>query len=299
MARVKIPFSVETKIEVSSTNVVAPVAGASVSVTNRDTKLAAPIYAAETGSGTTSPLTDEFGNIPGWLEEGSYVVSVSGGSPSIAPIEMPFDAVRGDGVRNIAEGAVGTLQLANESVTELKLAPGAVGPSRIAEGNALYRTGDLRFTAISVVESGWLACEGQAVSRTTYKNLYVVVGTTYGTGNGSTTFNVPNFIERVPMGPGATNKLGAKPGAATVALTTAQLAAHIHPFGTKVPANNASGGGFNNSEAQANSGTPIVVPGVAGNNTTLFNLEGTQATGGGEAHNNIQPSLVCNVWIKT
>lgn len=50
----------------------------------------------------------------------------------------------------------------------------------------------------SVPDSNWLMCDGAAVSRTTYKALFSVIGTTYGAGNGSTTFNVPNFTGKFP-----------------------------------------------------------------------------------------------------
>lgn len=46
----------------------------------------------------------------------------------------------------------------------------------------------------------WLECNGQAVSRTTYSNLFSVIGTTYGSGNGSTTFNLPNLNGRFVQG---------------------------------------------------------------------------------------------------
>lgn len=50
--------------------------------------------------------------------------------------------------------------------------------------------------------SGWLLCNGQAVSRVTYARLFNVIGTTYGAGNGSTTFNVPDMRDRFPVGAG-------------------------------------------------------------------------------------------------
>lgn len=50
--------------------------------------------------------------------------------------------------------------------------------------------------------SGWLLCDGSAVSRTTYADLFALVGSTYGAGNGSTTFNVPDLRSRVPFGVG-------------------------------------------------------------------------------------------------
>lgn len=52
----------------------------------------------------------------------------------------------------------------------------------------------------STAPTGWLICDGSAVSRTTYANLFTAIGTTYGTGDGSTTFNLPNLKGRVPVG---------------------------------------------------------------------------------------------------
>ena len=49
---------------------------------------------------------------------------------------------------------------------------------------------------------GWLLCQGQAVSRNTYAELFEVIGTAFGTGNGSTTFNVPDLRETAPVGSG-------------------------------------------------------------------------------------------------
>lgn len=51
----------------------------------------------------------------------------------------------------------------------------------------------------SSIPGGWLSCDGSAVSRTTYARLFAVIGTSYGVGDGSTTFNLPDFIGRVSM----------------------------------------------------------------------------------------------------
>lgn len=59
---------------------------------------------------------------------------------------------------------------------------------------------------------GWLLCDGSAVSRTTYANLYAVIGTTYGAGNGSTTFTLPDLRGRVAAGAGSA-ALGSTAGA--------------------------------------------------------------------------------------
>jgi microcystin-dependent protein len=51
--------------------------------------------------------------------------------------------------------------------------------------------------------SGWLLCDGSAVSRTTYADLFAAIGTAYGTGDGSTTFNLPDLRQRFPLGKAA------------------------------------------------------------------------------------------------
>lgn len=58
----------------------------------------------------------------------------------------------------------------------------------------------------STVPSGWFLCQGQAVSRTTYAELFAVIGTSFGSGDGSTTFNLPDMRESVPKGAGLTGK---------------------------------------------------------------------------------------------
>ena len=56
--------------------------------------------------------------------------------------------------------------------------------------------GSIAAFAGSSLPSGWLLCNGSAISRTTYSALFSSVGTTYGTGDGSTTFNVPNLVDK-------------------------------------------------------------------------------------------------------
>ncbi len=93
----------------------------------------------------------------------------------------------------------------------------------------------------SSVPSGFLECNGTAVSRTTYADLFAIVGTTYGAGDGSTTFNVPDLQDNVPVGKSNNKSIGSTGGANTVTatgnvggstanatLSTAQLASHSH-----------------------------------------------------------------------
>jgi microcystin-dependent protein len=76
--------------------------------------------------------------------------------------------------------------------------------------------GDLRLSARQTPSAGWLLCDGSAVSRTTYSALYAAIGTAYGTGDGSTSFNLPDLRGRVPVGVGThadVNVRGANEGA--------------------------------------------------------------------------------------
>jgi len=93
------------------------------------------------------------------------------------------------------------------------------------------------------VPSGFLECNGTAVSRSTYSALFAIVGTTYGAGDGSTTFNTPDLQDNTPVGKSNNKALGSTGGANTVTVTpagnvggstanaslsTAQLASHSH-----------------------------------------------------------------------
>ena len=61
-------------------------------------------------------------------------------------------------------------------------------------------TGSITMFSGSVAPNGWLICDGSNVSRTTYADLFNIIGTNYGNGDGSTTFTLPNFKGRVPVG---------------------------------------------------------------------------------------------------
>jgi microcystin-dependent protein len=63
-------------------------------------------------------------------------------------------------------------------------------------------TGEVRMYGGSSAPVGWMLCDGTAISRTTYSKLFTAISTTFGSGNGSTTFNLPNFCGRAPIGVG-------------------------------------------------------------------------------------------------
>jgi hypothetical protein len=73
--------------------------------------------------------------------------------------------------------------------------------------------GELRMYGGDVVPTGWMFCNGQAISRTTYATLYAVIGLKFGTGDGTTTFNLPDLRGRVPVGTNPSGSYAGTPGA--------------------------------------------------------------------------------------
>ena len=162
--------------------------------------------------------------------------------------------------------------------------------------NALMPTGTVLATGRSAAPDGFLLCDGSAVSRTTYADLFAAISTTYGTGDGSTTFNLPDLRGRVPVGVdgaagriAANDALGNTAGAETHALSTAELPAHTHGAGSYVvsvsnPVNTTTGGGAHRYSNAG--GSSVSVTGTSG------------STGSDTAHNNLQPYQIVNYMVK-
>lgn len=214
----------------------------------------------------------------------------------------------------------------------------------------------------SAAPTGWLLCYGQAVSRTTYADLFAAIGTAFGVGDGSTTFNLPDARGRVlagkdDMGGIAANRmnvsLAANTSAGSAVVTglssTSDLAVGMKVSGSTIPANATIATIDSGTQVTMNSGTGVTAgtgvtlrfgvvdgatlgdaggthvhtlttPQMPSHNHTLTNVTSTSAvgtggtsgilntfgsgfnttnTGGGQAHPNVQPTLVTNTIIKT
>lgn len=190
---------------------------------------------------------------------------------------------------------------------------GASGQAIITDGEGYLQfiqpvpAGCVTAFAGSSAPSGWLLCDGSAVNRTTYGALFSVIGTTYGVGDGTSTFNLPDLRGRVaagkddmdnPVGTGGgaagrlTNSgtgnpgidgttLGASGGDDRHQLSEAQMPSHFHTFAITTQTNTAANGG-------------------ATRVTNVFSGTGRNvaSAGGDEAHPNVQPTIVLNYIIK-
>ena len=173
--------------------------------------------------------------------------------------------------------ANGTVTLA----TPLPVASGGTGSS-----SGIVASGDVKMFAGASIASGWLACDGALVSRSTYSALFTAIGTAWGAGDGSSTFALPDLRGRAPIGVGTGasltgRALAATGGAETHTLSTAELAAHTH------------------LQFTYNGGASNIGVGHAAVNQAANQGQNTSSTGGGGAHNNVQPFAVINFIIKT
>ena len=90
------------------------------------------------------------------------------------------------------------------------------------------KTGSICLYAGSVPPVGFLECDGSAVSRTTYSDLFGILGTAYGAGDGSTTFNIPDLSGRVVVGSSVSYAIGSAGGEESHTLLTSEIPVHLH-----------------------------------------------------------------------
>ncbi len=142
-----------------------------------------------------------------------------------------------------------------------------------------------------IIPSNYLLCDGSAIDRVQYKQLFDVIGITYGAGDGNTTFNLPDYRGKVPVGIDSSDinldALGKTYGEKTHTLTVNEMPSHNHDM--KVPKTSMATRGID-------IGNEFVVDANSTNGKTLPKY--TVSTGGGQSHNNMQPSIAINYIIK-
>ncbi|MEI8128045.1 MAG: tail fiber protein [bacterium] len=152
--------------------------------------------------------------------------------------------------------------------------------------------------------TGWLLCSGQAVSTTTYANLYSAIGTAYGSGSG--TFNLPDLSSRFVVGAmGTTYTRGATGGADSVTLTGAQtgVAAHTHTVNdpghthSAIVSNYTDYGGNDWFAGNRNVGANGISYQISTNSSNV-SINSSVAQNASEAHENRPPYIALNYIIK-
>lgn len=132
-------------------------------------------------------------------------------------LTVPYDAAGLDGkLRNVIDSIVAAIQTWAGKVDGINAAERLNELSTGIASLPTFDAGDIIATGRSTARNGFLMCDGSAVSRTTYANLFAAITTTYGSGDGSTTFNVPNLQQRFPLGKassGTGSTLGSTGGA--------------------------------------------------------------------------------------
>jgi microcystin-dependent protein len=241
---------------------------------------------AQTLGYTTNPAAyvkgQRYAFVAGFTNTGATTLAV-GGLSALAVTKRGANALTG------GEIIAGEVAIVEYDGTQLQLVSpgGAMSVANTIPAGVMMPYGG------SSPPNGWLLCGGQAVSRTTFAALFSAIGSTFGSGDGSTTFNVPDLRGRAVagldnMGGNAASRitsggsgiagttLGAAGGEQTHTLTQTEMPAHTHTVSTVVVGGGLGGGSQN---------------GVGGVNTG--------STGGGAAHNNVQPTIVLNYIIKT
>ena len=155
---------------------------------------------------------------------------------------------------------------------------------------------EIKMVGFNFAPRGWAYCDGQLLPINQNQSLYSLLGTTYG-GDGRTSFALPELRGRTPIHKSGTHTLGNKIGAQTVTLTTAEIAAHTHT--AKASSTAATNKTPADEVLAAASGDPLDLtyrPPEAANTTAL--RSGTLLnTGGGQAHDNMQPYLTLGFCI--
>lgn len=148
----------------------------------------------------------------------------------------------------------------------------------------------------SAAPNGYLLCDGAAVSRSIYASLFAIIGTAYGAGDGTTTFNLPDLRSRMVVGVGqgsglTSRTLAASGGEESHTLTISEMPAHNHTTSVNSVTDAVTIGGYAPNSQSMFFGTDR-------SSTTKNYSTAMQNTGGSQSHNVMNPFLALNYIIK-
>jgi len=204
-------------------------------------------------------------------------------------------------VRIDEDGKVGILNTTPQYPLDITGGVNITGDYKVNGAN-LVPTGTVSAFAGSAAPTGYLLCDGTAVNRTTYATLFGVISTTYGIGDGSTTFNLPDLRGRVVAGLGESllgvtaDSLGDDNGliasTKTHTLLEAEMPSHQHK----------TDGTDSGDRHAVRKGSDAIIDGTSTTSSAddAYYKTGsvTGTAGSGQAHNNVQPTIILNYIIK-
>jgi microcystin-dependent protein len=244
-----------------------------------------PDTAATSGSAPYVLGVGASGGTPSWVSQTASAI----GDGSITPAKLSAGAPNWDTSGNLtATSFVGPLtgdvtgaasDIEDGVVTTAKIADGAVTSAKLNSSVILVPTGAVMPFAMNSAPSGWLAANGATVSRSVYSALFTAIGTIYGTGDGSTTFTLPDLRGYFVRGAG-TNADGVAGGAFGVKQADS-IVAHTHndatyTFTSAAAVTNAysvfASAGFVNGVTGTNPARAVNAPHNGGTETRPYNI---------------------------
>ena len=255
------------------------------------------------------------------LESATFISDLNTSNPTSTDVLSQAD----DHLRLIKAAIKTTFPNINAAVTATPAAINAATSFDMPSGSIIVYAG-------SSAPTGWLFCDGSAISRSTYATLFGIISTSYGVGDGSSTFNLPDIRGRVVAGKEASaslltsavgglngNTLGNTGGAQGITLTSAQsglpahnhtltMNAHTHTFTanphTHTVTNALPIGASGIGAGTVTGGAPVTTSSTTagGTNstvTTTGTIANNSAANASSAHTNVQPTIILNYCIKT
>ena len=239
-----------------------------------------------------------------------YVKSTNFASKDALPSGNPLKIVKGTEIdsefNNIATAVSTKADLLNPVFTGVPTAPtAAAGTSNsqiattafaTAVGNASISPGAMLMWPTTTPPGGFLLCNGQSVSRTTYSALFAVLGVLFGSGDGSTTFTLPDYRDRMPVGAGSSYSANSTGGSKDAIVVSHSHTANVSDPGHTHTASGTAqltgaGGGFDWGASPPTTRTTNA-------NTTGISVS-VNAAGSSGSNANLPPYLGIYFVIKT